>query len=97
MNVQHLGLNTQQLGTFFHFRSSTVGQWPTGRLPMPDVSVGNRYEFELMTLFDPQSGTAGDLEFTVVRVSAEADDMQSIFGGGRLGALQRTHAAGPAD
>jgi hypothetical protein len=74
VDVEHLGLDAEDLGALLHFGVAPPGQRPAGALEVADVAVGHGDELHLVPGRGPQGGHAAGLELGVVGVRAEGDD-----------------------
>jgi hypothetical protein len=95
VNVEDFGFDSQVLGGLIDFGRAALRQRAAGDLPMADVAVGDRNEFDVMTQGGPFGRHAAGLVLGVVRMRAEANDPQlaiRAFGQGRAGTTQGQRA-----
>ena len=85
VNVEDFGFDAEDFSGLFDFSQAAFGEGSAGFAPVADVAVGDGNEFYFMAFGSPHGGGTADLDFAVVRVSAEGDDAERFggFGGVR--------------
>jgi hypothetical protein len=76
VDVEHLGGDTEKARGLHYLRQPAFGQRTARLAPMADVAIGDGDEFHLVSFGGPHRRGAAGLDFTVVRMGAEADDTQ---------------------
>ena len=81
MNIEHLRRHSQSLRDFGRLGSSPLGQRSACHPPVANITVRDRHQLYMMPLLRPQRGSTTALVLRIVRMCAEADDVQfSIVG-----------------
>jgi hypothetical protein len=84
VDVEHLRGDAKNLGDRLDFRGPPARQGPTRLAPVPDVSIRDRDELDLVTESRPLGGGPGEPQLVVVGVRAKGDHPQlAVLGGGR--------------
>ena len=84
VDVQHLGLDAQDLGASLDLGGAAAGEVRAGHLVVADVAVGHADELDLVARAWPSARGPAGLELAVVGMGAEDDDPERA-GGGFLG------------
>jgi hypothetical protein len=74
VDVENLGRDTEDLVGVFRFGFAPAGQRATGFAPMTNITVGNGYQFDMMTFGGPHRAYTSGLDLAIIRMRPEADD-----------------------
>ena len=80
MDVQHLGLDAQDLRALLDLGGPAAGQHRAGHLMMPDIAVGHADKLDLVAQLRPPRGGAAGRELAIIGVGAEDDDPDRFLG-----------------
>ena len=76
VDIEHLGLDAQDLGALLDLGRPAASEDGAGHLVVADVAVGHADELDLVAQLGPPRGRAAGFELAVVGMGAEDDDPQ---------------------